>query len=320
MSPQYTLTVNFVDSSTLLPIPVVTVIDSNGNNATTTAGTYTGTYPYESVIIYATSSGYNSASASYVVTGNLVETIQMTKTTTTTQNSNVVYYPQQIQIFFDDYHSNPISGVSVTATPVNFTAPANWTNTLLGISPNVNIHNTTLGGSTDSLGSVIFPMVQSQLYTVTITGTSTLNEAVNYTYQMYPQQLVNYKVVPTSAYPSLLPTPQALQSQIVYVIANTTNATGGTLQWYNITYLDQSSGTLNLTCYITNTTGSWITSNNFTSPASNSQTCSYLEPNINGGAYTFGFIANQSVLGIITQTKVTNFPTFVNMFGGSWPT
>ncbi|MDD3725493.1 MAG: hypothetical protein PHV83_08210, partial [Bacteroidales bacterium] len=158
---------------------------------------------------------------------------------------------------------------------------------------------------------------QSNYYDIQISGTSTAGVIVNTTLQLYPSQSMYVFSLPTNVYTQPVPTVPPEQSQILYSLSNTT---GTENQTYTMTYQDLTSGTTALTFYIANTSGSWVASTNYTGLSANSQTFTQTEDNINGGSYTYGFYADQNVLGRISKYNVVTFPSVVSLFAGLWPT
>ena len=286
--------------------------DSSGTNPySNVIGNTTHVYAYNGVF-YPNLTITNANGTSYYVG----QPITLSNTQTQTY-----YLPTQVQLKFTDYNGAPLTGVSVVATPINFSAPAGWINTLLGINPNVNIVGTSVGLNTDTLGVCAMPMVQSIEYSIVVKGTSASNpaETVNTTFNLFPVQTAYEIPLPTNLVPYALPTPQTATTNITYSITNTT---GASTQTYTTTYNDATGGTTALQLFVENTTGAWIASSNYTGSAANSETFSQSEPNPNGGTYTWGFLATQAQLGNITQTKTANFPEFINLMGapGGWPT
>ena len=286
--------------------------DSSGTNPySNVIGNTTHVYAYNGVF-YPNLTITNANGTSYYVG----QPITLSNTQTQTY-----YQPTQVQLKFTDYNGAPLTGVSVIATPGNFSAPAGWINTLLGINPNVNIIGTSVGLNTDTLGVCAMPMVQSIEYSIAVKGTSALNpaETVNTTFNLFPVQTAYEIPLPTNLVPYALPTTQAATNQITYSITNTSGVSN---QTYTTTYNDATGGTTTLQLFVENTTGVWIASSNYTGSAANSETFSQSEPNPNGGTYTWGFLATQAQLGNITQTQTVNFPEFINLMGapGGWPT
>ena len=286
--------------------------DSVGTNPySNTLGSTNHVYAYNG-IFYPNLTISNANGTSYYVGQSI---------TISNSGTQTYYLPVQVGLKFVDYNGAPLTGVSVVATPINFSAPAGWINSLLGINSNINIVGNSVGLSTDSLGVCAMPMVQSIEYTIAVKGTSALNpaETVNTTFTLFPVQSSYQLQLPTNLVPYALPTTQAATNQITYSITNTS---GVSTQTYTTTYKDASGGTTALQLFVENTTGAWIASSNYTGSPANSETFSQSEPNLNGGTYTWGFIATQNQLGTITQSQVLNFPLFVNMMDATtgWAT
>ena len=187
MDPEFTLTINFVDSVTNLPIPVVTVIDTNGNNATTSTGQFVGTYNYGAVVLYFLSSGYTSQSASYVVDSNRVETVQLTKSTT--PSATTWYTPKTVAFSIVDVYGNKLSGATMNAQYNSTTLPNGLSDLINNYGMNTIAANNALNGtlimtgSTDSMGVVVFTMMSTIKYDITVTYGGNTN-----TYSFYPQE------------------------------------------------------------------------------------------------------------------------------------
>lgn len=307
MNQQFILTVNIVDSSTNLPIPIVTVMDNLGNNKTTTTGTFMGTYPYSTVVLYLSSSGYDSKSASYIMDSDRSEIVQMVKTTTPT-NPSVVYIPQQVRIRLIDLQGYPLNGVTVTATPLNFTAPSNWTDILFGINPAVNIVGTAVYGTTGSDGSWVAPMLPSIKYNLTMVRASD----VNYNLQIYPSQTEYTFTLPIG----LVPIPTSAANIVTYSLANA--SISSTQQYINMSYSDTSvQGTTSLTFAVYNLSGAVIASTSYSGAAANSKTYSQIITVAQGQSYTYAILANQSEYGWINQTKTVTFANQVALIGSA---
>jgi PKD repeat protein len=170
MSPQYTLTATFVDSVTLLPIPVVSVIDSAGHNATTSTGVFVDSYPYSVVVLYASSTGYTSRSASYVVDADRAVTIPMTKAVESPVN--IAEPPKPVQFHVQSFWGAPISGATISVLGITTTTGSwDWVVQLLGIPlDSVAINGTAMTDTTDSLGNLEFLMIPSAKYSVNVTA------------------------------------------------------------------------------------------------------------------------------------------------------
>jgi PKD repeat protein len=307
MDQQFTLTVNIVDSTTNLPIPVVLVMDSLGNEQTTTVGEYVGTYPYSTVVLYLTSSGYDGKSAAYIMDSDRSEIVQMVKTVTI-PNPSVVYIPQQVRIRIIDLQGYPLNGVTVTATPLNFTAPSNWTEILFGINPAVNIVGTTVYGTTGSDGSWVAPMLPSIKYNLTMVRVSD----VNYNFQIYPSQTEYTFTLPIG----LVPIPTSAANIVTYSLSNA--SIRSTQQYINMSYSDTSvQGTNYLKFAVYNLSGATVASTVYTGAAANSKTYSQIITVSQGQSYTYAILANQSEYGWINQTKTVTFANQVALIGSA---
>ena len=313
MAPQYTLTINFVDSVTNLAIPVVKVVNAaDGTSVNITTGTYTGTFGYTTAVLYCYSDGYAAKSVSYIMTGDLTETVQLTQSTTSqTQNTNVVYSPTMVQFLFYNENLKTISNAYVIATPINFTAPSNWTSLLLGISSGCNILGTSVYGWTDVAGSWSAPMVASVDYSMTVAGTEG-GTPFNYTFTIYPVQSPVHITLPIGI--TAMPTP----SQISYGLNHT--AVNTTMQTVVMNYYDPSGETTILNFYITNTTGALLASGNYTGSSANSASFyQNITVATRGQAYTYGFTANQGTLGWINRSDSFVDPSFSLLGSGFTP-
>jgi hypothetical protein len=311
LSPEYTLVLTIKDTDGNV-IPVVTVSDSDGNVANTTNGVYTHTYPYEAVAIYLSSSGYQSRSVTYVMNRDRVETVQMMAVSTNTQNNNVIYYPTQVEFILYAASGNPLSNAFIEATPLNFTAPANWTSILLGINSQVNITGTTVSGYTGTDGTWAAPMLASNQYSVTISGTYK-SSPYSYTITLYPAvspvQLtipIGVKAVPTSA-----------AGIITYSLSNT--SINSTAQYVTMRYTDTSLSTSTLVFWVVNATGETVTSTTYTGSAANSQTFNQTFPVTMGQSYTYGFSADTSNFEDpwINQSQSININYQIGLLGQS---
>jgi len=309
MSPQYVLTLKVVDSSTNLPIPSASVLDSNGGNYTTTTGTFSLTYPYSTIVVYVSATGYTSNSASYVMYASQSQTIQLTKSTTPSTSQTTFYIPQQVRFILMDQNSNYLTGVSMTATPLNFTAPVNWTQTLIGINPSVNLNGTTLSGVTGTDGSWAAPMLASFQYQFQLTGGA---DNLNYNFTLYPSQTEYTLMIPVGI--TAIPTSAA--NVVSYSLSN--SSISNTSQYFNMSYTDTSSaGTSSLTFAVYNSTGAVMASQSYTGSAANSEVFSRVVTVTAGQSYTYGLYANQNTYGWINQTQTVTLQNQIALIGAA---
>jgi hypothetical protein len=206
MSPFYTLTITFVDSATNAPIPVVTVTDSAGNSFTTTNGTFIESYPFSTVVIYASATGYTSKSASYVMDSDQVQTVQMVGATPEPAQ-NTWWTPHTVQItVMSDSYATRLPDVRINATYNESAMPVSWLNDLYGIksAPAADMINATLtlGGTTGSDGTLTTTMLGSLKYDITLNAPA--YGLSNYKVYAYPSDPMLNIYVPVAG--STLPT------------------------------------------------------------------------------------------------------------------
>jgi len=190
MSPLYALTVNFVDSSTNLAIPVVKVVNAaDGTSVNTTTGSYTGTFGYTTVVLYCYSDGYTAKAVSYVMTGDKTETVQLTASTPTVATTATWYSPKTIAFSIVDVYGNRISGATMNAQYNSTTLPTGVSDLINNYGMNAIAANTALNGTlimngiTDSMGAVVFTMMSTIKYDITVSYGGNTN-----TYSFYPQE------------------------------------------------------------------------------------------------------------------------------------
>jgi len=290
LDPQFILTVTVTDSETGLPIPVVTITDSDGQTVTTTTGVGVLTEGYGLVTGTLIADGYYSRAFSVVVDEDMARTYQMTPASDTV-NPSIVYIPQQVRFRFVGIDGYPVSGMLITATPLNFTAPSNWTEILFGINPAVNITGSAVNGITGDDGSWVAPMLSSIQYSIHM-----LRSDIDYTITLYPSQTEYTFTIPIGVI--AIPTPAS--NVVSYSIQNA--SVDATHQYFNMSYLDASGGTNALTFSVRNTSGIVLSSASYSGAAANNQVFSQLVTVSQGESYTFAFAANQSEYGWINQT------------------
>jgi PKD repeat protein len=242
LSGLYTLTLTIKDSATHAPIPVCQIIDSNGDNTTTSTGVATFSYNYSVVVEYISSTGYNSMSVSYVMDRDRSETVYLTKTTavansTPVSQQNTLWSPPQVVFQVLDSNNNPIVGTPVSANAEFTTLPGGLAGAVALFSSTFGLSNTTAetilnqtttySGTTDSSGSVVFMLIPVISYNVTATDTS----GVNYTISIMPKDSY-YQIKTQNA---------TNPSQANLEIA-AEKASGASI--YNTTFYEPSNGTI----------------------------------------------------------------------------
>ena len=192
MTQRAILTIVFKDSATNDIIPVVTVVDSNGYTETTVNGIYTHTYDYGTVILYFASAGYRSKSASYLISADRSETVLLVPNTAST--STTWYTPRTVAFSIVDVYGNKLSGATMNAHYNSTTLPNGISDLINNYGMNDNAANDALNGTlimsgvSDSMGVVVFTMMSTIKYDITVSYGGNTN-----TYSFYPQQ-ANYQL------------------------------------------------------------------------------------------------------------------------------
>ncbi len=179
MTPHFTVTLKITDS-TNAPIPVVTVTDSHGASYTTTNGTAFFTEDAGVVVFYFASTGYTSKSMSYIVDEDATHTVQLTTSTTSIANTNVIYTQRLVRLRAVDMYRNPLTPVTITASYIASTLPGNSTTEFLtaafGITSDVAAtmmdSGVAMSGSTGVDGSNTFMMFSAITYNLTISNST----------------------------------------------------------------------------------------------------------------------------------------------------
>ena len=307
MEGQYLQTFHITDSSTGLPIPVVQLQDTAMQTYTTTNGTGYLTEAFGASNVVFISSGYSSKSISYVFDSDETHDVQLTPATSG-GTKTTFYIPQQVRIKLIDQNNKYLNGVSMTATPLNFTAPDNWTQVLIGIDPSVNMQGTTLLGTTASDGSWAAPMLASFEYQFTITDAS---RSINMNFSTYPSQTEFVWMIPVGF--SAIQTPSNI---ITYSLGNVT--INQTREFINMSYADSTSGTTYLQFAVFNVSGVMVYSTNYTG-AANCANQIYSQEITHGtagsDAFTYGIFASQSQYGWINHTQTVTFSNQIALIG-----
>ena len=310
LTGQYTITFNVKSSTTNLPIANVTVVDAvSGQSYHTTDGTAYLTEPAGLIYVNFIADGYQSRQITYAIDEDATKTVKLTPSAPSPGNSPVpVYIPQQVRIRLVDFEGDYLSGVMVTATPVNFTAPANWTEILFGISPGVNITGSSVTGITGTDGSWVAPMLQSIQYNVSFTR----DPDISYIVTLYPQQSEYVYTIPLGIMPITTPS-----NIITYSLSNAT--IDATHQYVNMTYTDSSGGTDYLQFAVFDTNNTMIHSANYTGTAANSQVYSQVVTCPKGTGTSYVINANQSQYGWINQSATIRLDTQVDLMLNGGP-
>jgi len=178
MEGVYTLQLEFQDSVTHSPIPVVTVLDSVGGNQTTATATFTGSYNYSVVVVYITSEGYVATSRSYVMDEDRSATIYLVGSPEPPVPPVLnVFTMHPVRIKIVDAWGVPLPHSAITVNYLASTLPSTdttWLASAFGISTEVAAEMVDSGlamtGSTANDGALTFMMFPALTYGLTITN------------------------------------------------------------------------------------------------------------------------------------------------------
>jgi len=291
----FMLTVTIKDGDDLTNLHNSTISLSDGQESTQNPATFTADYgPYT---ITATAGGYypQTQSAYLDKPGTTTATVLLTAKPEPVPPPEMPNYPpHNVRFLCIDEYNRPLQNVTLRAVYQESTNPVDWFTSWLGLSPSVNINSTTLEGTTGLDGSVIFLMVESVQYRMTVTAPAPLN--MTKTFDLYPKEdEITIRFV-TSARPDLSTMP-------TYDL--TATETDPSSVQLALSYHDTTNATTSLTFNVyDHATGDVINTQTFDAssfPGTVSPT--YDVTNTNGAMYRFGFTAQNSAHGEISQYK-----------------
>jgi hypothetical protein len=158
--------------------------------------------------------------------------------------------PHTVTLNLFDNNNDPMEGVTITATPQNFTAPDGWLQQYYGVAPGVALNGTTLIGVTGYDGGWSAPMLGAYRYNFTFYKSGVVN---NQSISMFPvKDEYNFKI-PTVGQ-IFQPTPAS--NYITYYLYN--NTVNSTAENFTIKYKDTSGGTGTIIYNITNSSGRYV--------------------------------------------------------------
>jgi PKD repeat protein len=309
MDQIFTLTLNIKDASTFNGIPGAVIQTSNGDNTTTDLfGVATFSMNYTAIVVQVGATGYYSRTISYVVDRDRDETIYLTAVAASGNNTVSTWFiPRTVTLVCTDFWNNPIPGLTISATPQNFTAPEGWLETYYGVPGSVSINGTTLSGTSGTDGSWAAPMAAALLYQFSFTGSG----ITPYTETFYPSSDQYYIRIPTAGV-FIVPTPAA--NYITYTLANIT--IDSTHEFFNVTYQDTSGGTANITLNVSHQNGTVLysdTVSGFGTAATTISSGSLVHQA--GDTYTYSIKAPQSQLGSVNQVKTITWENLKTLSG-----
>ena len=241
-----------------------------------------------------TSEGYIPYQRSVYLDSNTNITAYLTKET---EGGAGVYYPPPhlVEFRLQNIYGNPISDISVTAQGYETTMGSwNWLYSIFGYKNETQIHNTTMSGTTDTMGHLSFMMVETIKYKMDFVKES---EGINKTMYFYPKES-QYLIVLT---PTIQP------DMIDYVNWNlSVEAIDSSHSSLNFTYNDNMSKTSQICFFVKDENRTEIYS-----------TCSFVDNSSvdtghtvaksSGASYFWGFNATHDTFGGIKGTKAITF-------------
>jgi len=295
---EYTHQFVFTDSATGLPIQGALVeTDNNIQNTSITNGSAWITEPFGTYSLIFTASGYDGRQIVYVFDSNTKHDIQLTKTTTKTQQQNTWWTPHTVQVtIFDSSYGTRLYDVNIRAHYNESSMPTTWINDLYGIQsgPQADMINKTLimNGTTGSAGTVTFTMLGSLKYDFILTAPQ--YGISNYLVMEYPSDnMMNIYVMTSSL---ILPTSKNStysamnQTRVYYTEPNIGNIS------MCVNYSDISGQTSSVTFY-------WKFQNNGTqfntttvSPGTSLYTICNVSRNVRGTQHFWGYNSTRNVV------------------------
>ena len=104
---------------------------------------------------------------------------------TPTATSGTLPGPLPVRFVVQTYAGQPLANITVTATPLESTGPWAWLYDLFGISGDADLNGTVLAGTTDTGGGIVFSLIQTVKYRVTVTDAS---RGIDTSITLYPQE------------------------------------------------------------------------------------------------------------------------------------
>jgi len=104
---------------------------------------------------------------------------------TPTATSGTLPGPLPVRFVVQTYTGQALDNITVTATPLESTGPWSWLYDLFGISGDADLNGTALAGTTDTGGGIVFSLIQTVKYRVTVTDAS---RGINTSITLYPQE------------------------------------------------------------------------------------------------------------------------------------
>ena len=169
----YALTIRAKDAETHFSLTDFSAIFNENEQKESGSNTYITFYAeYGIWKVQVDKDGYYSQVKYVYVADDTNVTFYLTRTENETQypsGPGAYYAPHSVEFRFQDLFGNPVPGATVNATPIETTLGSwEWLQNLYGYSSDVDLHNTTLNGTTGNDGTVTFTMVDTIKYRVTV--------------------------------------------------------------------------------------------------------------------------------------------------------
>jgi hypothetical protein len=196
-----------------------------------------------------------------------------------------------------DYLGNPIGDMNVSVVVVESTAPYTWLTDVFGIDTNQTaIVNTTLMGTTDTEGGIVFLMVEDLKYQIQFTKPG---QSINQTNYLYPKE-GEYTYVFWSEVPSVA------SGSISIQFWNSTNSTNASFMNLGVRYVDTGVSTDSLIFSVYREDNTTMTVQSSGTP--NNWNISYPVLMSKGTAYIWSIRANNTKYDQqIVQSQVMRF-------------
>ena len=300
---KYVLIVRAKDYNTNQVINNFTVDSTTGGVKSTSSGIvkYTcldsGYY-----VLTVSSSGYHPTQQSYVIEQNKEVTIYLTPT------SEADYYlpkTHEVRFMVVDGYGTTVEDVTVTATCIETTL-GSWDQLMefFGFKNATMIQNTTMTGTTDSGGEIVFSMVKSIKYQITFVKGSDINKTLT----IYP---IDDKYVirvgtfwdSISDWFSESKEDQLLGEKVGWNI--TTEIINDTHAWINLDYNDTLSKTTNQYFFVNDSNNTNLY--NIATSGQHVWNPGYIVENYSGQSYLVGFEITHDDIGEIKKIVVVTF-------------
>lgn len=201
------------------------------------------------------------------------------------------YAPHAVRFSFRDQNSNPLDNLSVTATPLECSGPWTWLAEWLGLNQTaVDIQGTTLSGTTGDDGSWTAWMIETVRYQMNAADAS---RGINTSWTLYPKENEYSYIIDLE--PEVPEFAENIEWNVSAIDVNATHV------YLHCAYSDLLDHTDSCTIEVLNSTGGVI----YTQACSPANNCSvnYTVENIKGNAYTWGFTAEHTDFGTISNYK-----------------